>query len=229
MRRIEAMAALEARIGYGFKARALLEEALTHSSAAEGRPGEMTNERLEFLGDRVLGLIAAEELLRRFPELSEAMLAPRFNALVNRAACAEAAQRAELGAALHLSRAEADAGGRAKEAILADACEALIAALYLDGGFDAARAFVLRFWGDAFEAVKSQRKDPKTSLQEWAAARRAPLTYRVIARSGPDHAPMFEIEVAVGVHAPARGEGRSKREAEQAAAAAMLRLVGADE
>lgn len=221
--------ALEARIDYTFKDRARLIEAVTHSSASHGRAGAITNERLEFLGDRVLGLITCEILFARFPRDEEADLAPRFNALVNRGACARAAERAGLGDALTLSRAEALAGGRKKEAILADACEALIAALYLDGGMEPARAFIVRFWGDEFEAAATPQKDPKTALQEWAAAaKRAGPRYEVVGRSGPDHAPVFVVEAHVEGLAPASGEGGSKREAEQAAAAALLYAAGVD-
>jgi ribonuclease-3 len=212
---------LEARLGYTFSNRALIEEALTHSSAGHGRAGAITNERLEFLGDRVLGLVVSERLFALYPREAEADLAPRLNALVNRGACARAAERAELGGFLKLSRAEAQAGGRTKEAILADACEAVIAALYLDGGIEPARGFILRFWGDEFGARAA--KDAKTRLQEWAAAQRneGPL-YEVVSRTGPDHAPLFVVEVSVSGYDAARGEGGSKREAEQAAAAALL-------
>lgn len=203
----------------------MLEEALTHSSAGHGRAGAVSNERMEFLGDRVLGLVVSERLFALYPSEPEAVLAPRLNALVNRTACARAAQRADLGSALRLSRAEAEAGGRAKEAILADACEAVIAALYLDGGMAPARDFILRFWGDEFGSRAA--KDAKTRLQEWAAAqkREAPR-YDVIARTGPDHAPQFVVEANVTGCEPARGEGGSKREAEQAAAAALLEAAG---
>lgn len=225
----DAVAAFETRIGHVFADRALIQEALTHSSAGHGRAGAVSNERLEFLGDRVLGLIVCERLYALYPNEAEAGLAPRFNALVNRAACARAAERADLGAALTLSRAEAQSGGRAKEAILADACEALIAALYLDGGYEPAKAFVLRFWGEDFTALARTPKDAKTALQEWAAAkRREGPRYEVVERSGPDHAPVFIVEAQVSGLAPARAEGGSKREAEQAAAAALLKNAGED-
>lgn len=218
---------LEARIGWTFARRDLLAEALTHSSAAEGRRGAIDNERLEFLGDRVLGLVVAERLLSDAPAIAEADLALRLNALVNRSACARAARAVGLGAALTLSRAEDQSGGRDKETILADACEALIAALYLDGGLDAARAFVRRAWGEALEGAEAAVRDPKTALQEWAAARRkTPPAYAVLARSGPDHAPVFVVRVEIGSVGAAEGEGGSKRDAERAAAAALMEKIG---
>ena len=166
------MTPIEERIGFVFARRELLAEALTHASAAEGRRGAITNERLEFLGDRVLGLVVAEQLSAADPDCAEADLALRLNALVNRSACARAARAVELGAALTLSRAEEASGGRDKDTILADACEALIAALYLEGGLAAARAFVVRAWGAMIAEGASAGRDPKTALQEWAAARR---------------------------------------------------------
>ncbi|MES1201687.1 MAG: ribonuclease III [Pseudomonadota bacterium] len=223
------LAALEAHLDYTFKGRALLAEALTHASALAGKAKPPRSyERLEFLGDRVLGLIVAERLCAQFPDEGESGLAPRLNALVNRAACARAARSAGLGAALKLSPSEADQGGREKEQILADACEAVIAALYMDGGFDAARNFVLRFWAEAFEAVQRLPRDAKTVLQEWAAAKKRTLTYELMERTGPEHAPRFVVEAHVEGFAPARGEGRSKREAERAAAVAFLAEAGVD-
>lgn len=223
------LAQLEARIGWVFTRRDILEEALIHSSTAEGRRDLVTNERLEFLGDRVLGLVIAEHLLKADPTCREADLALRLNALVNRTACARAARAVDLGAALTLSKSEDVSGGRDKDTILADACEALIAALYLDGGLDAARAFVARAWGEALAGGAKAVRDPKTALQEWAAARRleAPV-YTVEGRAGPDHAPQFVIEVRVGGAGAARGEGGSKRDAERAAAAALLEKVAPD-
>lgn len=227
MSKADPITAFEARIDHTFTNRALIVEALTHSSAGHGRAGALTNERLEFLGDRVLGLVVSEHLFARHPAEAEHGLAPRFNALVNRGACARAAERAEIGAALVLSKAEAQAGGRKKDAILADACEAVIAALYLDAGLDRARAFIMRFWADEFDAAAKPPKDPKTALQEFAAAmKRDGPRYDVITRSGPDHAPVFVVDALVEGFEPARGEGNSKREAEQAAAAALLKAAG---
>lgn len=224
-----AEAELEARIGWTFSRRALLDEALAHASVAEGRTGVANNERLEFLGDRVLGLVIAEHLVAADPASGEADLALRLNALVNRSACARAARSIGLGAALKLSRSEAASGGREKDTILADGCEALIAAIYLDGGLPAARAFVTRAWGDALAQGAKAERDPKTALQELAAARRkAAPVYVVTERSGPDHAPAFVVEVQVGGLGAASGVGGSKRDAERAAASALLERVQID-
>lgn len=224
-----AQASIEQRIGRKFRRPALLQEALIHSSASEGRAVRLSNERQEFLGDRVLGLIIAERLYRDFPDAGESGLAPRLNALVNRAACARAARRARIGEALILSRSEEAGGGREKETILADACEAVIAALYLDGGLKAARQFIDRYWEEEFAAVVELPQDAKTVLQEWAAAtKRGAPHYEVLTRSGPDHAPRFTVEARVQGCPPAQGEGSSKREAERAAANALLSAAGVD-
>lgn len=221
------LAALEQRIGYAFKDRTLLREALTHGSVHEGQKRRRDYDRLEFLGDRVLGLCVAERLLTEHQGEQEGELAPRYNALVNRHACARAARAADLGAALVLSPSEEASGGRNKEAILGDICESVIAALYLDGGLETARDFITRFWGDAFEDVKSAPRDAKTALQEWAAAKRKHLRYVDVGQSGPEHAPHFVIEAHVEGFEPVRGEGSSKRDAQRAAAAAFLKARGA--
>lgn len=218
---------LQAALGWRFSAPALLEEALTHASALDGRPPGAkplhNYERLEFLGDRVLGLVVAQELFTRFPQMGESGLALQLNALVNRGACARAARRAGLGAHIIVSKAEAQAGGRDKETILADVCEAVIAAIYLDGGYEAARAFITRHWAPEWDAAAQAGQDPKTALQEWAAAKGfAPPRYRTVERSGPDHAPNFIIEVGVDGYGAATGAGGSKRDAERAAARALL-------
>lgn len=219
--------ALEAALGRPFADEALLIEALTHSSFFEGQPGT-NNERLEFLGDRVLGLIAADYLLQHFPNMSEAQLAPRLNSVVNREACAKAARLAGLGPALLLSKAEANSGGREKTTILADAAEAIVAALYLHGGLEAARAFVLSHWQEALLATRDVRQDAKTALQEWAAAaRHGPPVYVVTEQSGPDHAPRFVVQVEVAGAGNAQAAGGSKREAERHAASALLQMVRA--
>ncbi|MDZ4777199.1 MAG: ribonuclease III [Alphaproteobacteria bacterium] len=217
----------EARIGRTFRKKTLLREALTHSSAAEGKAAAPDYERLEFLGDRVLGLVVCEHLYGLFPKEGEDKLAPRFNALVNRDACARAARRAGIGPQLVLSAAEARTGGREKDTILADACEALIAALYLDGGIKAARAFIETYWADEFLASGEAPQDPKTALQEWTASRKRPNPrYDVVERSGPDHAPRFVVEAVVEGLETMRGEGGSKRDAEREAARAALKQVG---
>jgi ribonuclease-3 len=220
-----ALSELEARLGHVFADRTLIDQALTHASIGEGARttksgGLADNERLEFLGDRVLGLLTAEALLARDLRACEGDLALRLNALVNRDACAAAARRMQLGPALRLSAAETRSGGRDKPSILADACEAVMAALYLDGGLDAARRVFAAFWGDAFQALDASRsKDPKTALQERVQALGKPLpAYRVVGRDGPDHAPRFTVEAAVAGLEPAQGVGASRQAAEKAAA-----------
>lgn len=221
-----ALDALEERIGWRFKNRALLEEALRHASTVDAQSKQRSNERLEFFGDRVLNLVIAEHLFEMLPDTGESGLAPRFNALVNRTACARAARRINLGAALTLSKSEEQGGGRNKENILADACESLIAALYFDGGMDVARRFIVETWREDLETAESRPQDAKSALQEWAAARRKGLRYHILDRSGPEHAPRFRVEAIVDGLDPAEGEGGSKREAEQAAAEALLARVG---
>ena len=218
------MTDLEERLGHRFADPSLLIRALTHASANEKK----SNERLEFLGDRVLGLVVAERLHALYPDDPEGILAVKLNALVRREACAAAAEAAGIAAHLILAESEAGSGGRRKSAILAGACEAVIAALYLDGGYAAARDFIERYWRDAFASLGADLRDPKTALQEWAQARkdRAAPRYRVVRREGPDHAPRFEIEVSVPGEDTAIGAGSSKREAEQAAARAMLKRLG---
>lgn len=203
----------------------MLKRALTHSSAN----ATSSNERLEFFGDRVLGLIAAEKLHALYPADAEGALALKFNALVRQETCAKAAESAGLGDQLVLASSEASSGGRRKAAILAGACEAVIAALYLDGGLEAAHRFVECYWADAFGALDRDMRDAKTMLQEWAQARQgdtsAPV-YVLVRRDGPDHAPRFFVEVSVSGHAAHTGEGGSKREAEQDAAKNMLKSLG---
>ncbi len=221
-----ALEALEARIGHTFKNRALLQEALTHGSALDGARHKRSYDRLEFLGDRVLGLVVSERLLAENTTIEEGELAPRYNALVNKHACAAAARAADLGAAVILSPSEESNGGRGKEAILADICESVIAALYLDAGMETARGFIHRFWGDAFEAVRATPRDAKTALQEWAAAKKKTLHYQLVTQSGPEHAPHFVIDATIDGFPPSRGEGGSKRDAQRAAAAAFLKARG---
>ena len=218
----ERFAELEEKLCHVFSDRKLLKRALTHASASS----QLSNERLEFLGDRVLGLVIAEILFDAYPDDSEGMLALKYNALVRGEACAAAAVAAGLADHMRLAAAEAASGGRKKLAILGGACEAIIAALYLDDGFEAARAFVKRFWASAFTELNQDMRDPKTMLQEWAQSRarsaRGAPSYRLVKREGPDHAPHFVVEVSVAGEGSAVGEGGSKREAQQAAARAMI-------
>jgi ribonuclease-3 len=222
--------ALEKRLGYVFKAPDRLVEAMTHASA-ETRGADLSdNERLEFLGDRVLGLLTADALLKAYPDASEGELATRLNALVRRETLAEIAREIGLGACLVLSSGEDQSGGRAKPALLADACEALMAALYRDGGFKAAKAFFNTYWEERLAALDVAPRDAKTRLQEWAQAQGfgTPI-YSQVSRSGPDHAPTFTIEVNVGELKSHRAIGPSKRDAEQAAAQSMLKAEGVDD
>lgn len=214
------------RLGHRFADPDLLAEALTHPSALEGRSGR-DYDRLEFLGDRVLGLVIATELHRRFPRAPAGELSTRFNALVRSETLAEIAGRLGLGDLLRLSKGERQGGGGARRANLENACEAVVAALYLDGGFAAAERFVLAEWQPYFERERAAAKDAKTSLQEWAhVAGYGVPSYRIEAREGPDHLPIFRVAVELSGLPPAVGEGRSKREAEQAAATAMLAREG---
>ncbi len=210
-----------ARLGHDFARPELLRRALTHPSMST--PVRPDNQRLEFLGDRVLGLVMAEALLAADAVASEGRLAPRFNALVRKETCADVARSIGLGDALKLGRSEMLSGGRRKEAILADALEAVIAAVYADAGFETARAVVLRLWGGRISDVADDARDAKTSLQEWAQARgQNPPDYVEIERSGPDHAPEFTIEVRLESGEAAQGRAGSKRQAEQLAARGLL-------
>jgi len=219
---------LEDRIGYRFNDAALLNSALSHISALKGaRNRAGSYQRLEFLGDHVLGLVISDMLFRAFPKADEGELSRRLADLVRKETCAEIARTVDLGAAIRLGASEANAGGRTRPAILADVCEALIGAVYLDGGFAAAAALVGRLWDARMRITAQPLRDPKTVLQEWAQARGLPTpAYREIARTGPDHDPQFRVAVQLPQLAPAEGSGRSKRAAEQAAAAAMMAREG---
>lgn len=218
-------------IGYEFACRELLEEALTHPSALvpERRryrrpiPAKRDFERLEFLGDRVLGLVVADYLWRRFEGEPEGDLTRRHTHFVRREALVRVAETIGLGRYIVLSRAEATAGAAGNPGILADACEALIAAIYLDGGFEAASNFVRRFWEPLIEEMQEPPLDPKTALQEWVQARGLPLpAYELVATSGPDHAPLFTVTASVAGGDPATATASSKRSAEAKAAAILL-------
>lgn len=217
--------ALEAALGYEFTDKALLERALTHASMRTGRrPQPPDNERLEFLGDRVLGLVIAELLVELHPEASEGDLARLFNRLVRGDTCAVVARRLGIGPALVLSASESDSGGRDKSTILADAIEAILGAVFLEAGFVVARDAVRRLWDPLLERQPDVSVvDPKSALQEWAQGKGLALPqYVLISRKGPDHQPHFTAEVRIAGRQPVRGEGTSKRSAEQAAAGAML-------
>jgi ribonuclease-3 len=213
--------AFSGRLGHQFRQPDLLLRAVTHASISSvTRPD---NQRLEFLGDRVLGLAMAEALLRADSAATEGQLAPRFNALVRKETCADVARGIGLGEVLKLGRSEMLSGGRRKEALLGDALEAVIAAVYLDAGFEAAQAVVLALWGDRIAEVEADARDAKTALQEWAQARGLPPpAYLEQGRTGPDHQPVFTVEVRLENGAAERAAAGTKRQAEQAAAKALL-------
>ncbi len=218
------IAALEARLGHRFSDPALIGRALTHPSAVTGASvGTASYQRLEFLGDRVLGLAVAEMLHEAYPAADEGELARRLNQLVRRETCADVAVELGLDQAMLVGAGEAQGGGRRKVAILGDVCEAVLAAVYLDAGFEAARTLVRTLWGPRMRETLMAPRDAKTTLQEWAQGRGLPTpVYREVERSGPDHAPVFTILVTLDGIAPAEARGKSKREAEQTAAAAVL-------
>ena len=211
---------LEADLAHRFNDSTLLEAALTHASAASAAS---TYERLEFLGDRVLGLLIADFLMRRHPDEKEGDLARRFAALVDRNSLAEIAEQLNMGAYLRLSTGEEAAGIRHNSSVLADVMEAVIGAIYRDGGLEAAKSIVERLWLPLADRDLEPPMDVKTELQELVQRKGGALPlYREISRSGPDHQPVFTVEVAVDGAAPARGQGASKRAAERVAAGALL-------
>jgi ribonuclease-3 len=217
-------------LGHSFKDAALLSEALRHSSDPKVSQGAAaSNQRLEFLGDRVLGLVVAEWLLDRYPDEAEGEIARRHANLVRRDALARAGGDIDLASFLSLSRGEDEAGGRRNPALIADACEAVIAALYLDGGLDAAALFIRARWAEMIAEAPEPPVDAKTHLQEWAQARSLKLpSYAETGRQGPAHNPQFTIEAQVDGYPPVAGNGTSKRAAEQAAAKALLAKLGQD-
>jgi ribonuclease-3 len=219
--------ACEEVIGHRFRSPELLDRAMTHRSAVQGRPSEWSNERLEFLGDRVLGLVMAETLLERFPGVREGELAPRLNLVVSREACARIGAEIGLGVFLIVDEAERSTGGATKKSLLANVVEAAIGAVYLDAGLPAAKTFILRRWKQALMDVSSAPRDPKTALQEWAQGQGHPTPrYQHDGREGPDHAPVFTASVRVEGVPEVSGSGASKQEAERAAARAMLERIG---
>ena len=231
--RTEAVAALVDRLGHVFRDPALLQRALTHSSVGEG--GGKTsgktpkdNERLEFLGDRVLGLLVADRLHNDFPDADEGELSSRLHALVDKHACGRVGARLKIGDALRLSPGETKSGGRRKEGLVSDAMEALLAAVYLDGGLDAARAVFDRAWAEELATPAPRAlNNPKSTLQEWSQGKGRPLpTYRIVGQTGSDHAPTFTVEVSIEGVEPLTAPGRSRQDAEKAAATAMLQREG---
>ena len=225
MKKSEAIRSFEQRLGYEFSNLSLLIEALTHSSIASDFRKD--NQRLEFLGDRVLGLVMAEALLEVDQTAPEGTLAPRFNALVRKETCAEVARQIELGGVLKIGRSEMLSGGRRKDALLGDGMEAVIAAIYKDGGFEVAKTIIINLWGDRIKNVKGDARDAKTMLQEWAQARgQNPPNYEVMSQSGPDHAPDFLVKVILDSGETSEALAGSKRQAEQMAAKALLQKIG---
>lgn len=220
----KSLAELQAALGHVFKSRDLIDTAMTHPSALSSHEtARHSNQRLEFLGDRVLGLVMCERLYERRPGEREGALAPRLNRLVNKGACADAARHMALGSYLILGQSERDNGGSDKDGILGDLCEAVIAALYLDGGLKVARRFIERAWAEQFANPKERVKDTKSLLQEWAQGHGFELPqYETLGRTGPDHAPVFKVMVKVGPTETETGEGSSKQDAERAAATALF-------
>jgi ribonuclease-3 len=228
-RRTKGRKELEERIGHSFAETSLLESALTHISALSGKSRASSYQRLEFLGDHVLGLAVSDMLYRAFPKADEGELSRRLADLVRRESCADVARSLDLGAVIKLGTSEANAGGRVRLAILADVCEALIGAVFIDGGYPAAAAMIERLWSERMRTPARPLRDAKTVLQEWAQARGLPTpSYREVERTGPHHDPEFRVAVALPDLDPAEGIGRSKRAAEQAAAAAMLAREGVE-
>lgn len=223
-RRSVADGVLEARLGHVFADRALIERALTHITAAKTKLGRLGSyQRLEFLGDRVLGLAVSDMLIEAFPKADEGELSRRLAELVRAEACAEVGEAMDLGPYIRLGPGEASSGGRKKSAILADVCEAVVGAAYLDGGWPTAKALVERFWRERMLAATQSLRDPKTALQEWTQGKGMPSPlYQEIARTGPDHDLHFRVSVTVEGIGEAEGAGRSKRAAEQAAAEALI-------
>ncbi len=212
------------RLGHRFSDEDLLRQALTHASASNNKVND--NQRLEFLGDRVLGLVISQALFEADRSAREGQLAPRFNALVRKEACAEVAEQINLGDALMLGRSEMRSGGRRKVALLGDAMEAVIAAVYLDSGFSTAQALILRLWGERIFTAEARAVDPKSALQEWAQGRGLPTPiYADISRSGPDHQPVFVVEATLSSGQAARGQAASKKAAQVQAATALLAQV----
>jgi ribonuclease-3 len=227
-RRSAAIQALEQRLGHVFADRTLLEQSLTHPSARDGSPSLAHNQVLEFLGDRVLGLVAAEALMNLGPQWREGDLTRRHAALVSGRRCADVARALGVGPALRLAGSDSKLGARENDRILGDAMEALVAAVYLDGGLDAARELFGRAWKDALvESGKAPGLDPKTALNEWAGARGLPPPrYETLSRAGSQHAPTFTVRVDIENHAPEEGTGPSLRAAQKAAADIFLRGQG---
>lgn len=220
---------LKTVLGHSFSDKAVLQRALTHASFSGGQnDATKTYQRLEFLGDRVLALVIADALSERFPKADEGELARRLNHLVRAETCAAVAKQVGLDRHVRTDDLDVTQPTRAARAVLADVCEAVIAALYTDGGMEPAKRFILTHWQSFMDEEDAGRRDPKTALQEWAHTRQKPTpTYRETGRDGPDHAPVFEITLTVDGYKPVIAKGTSKREAQQRAARTMLVREGA--
>jgi len=233
-RRAEAVAVLAGKLGHDFRDPSLLDQALTHASVGEGAERDargrlfLDNQRMEFLGDRVLGLLVADRLMRDLPQADEGEMSSRLHALVDKATCARVAEALGVGDAMRLSPGEAKQGGRRREGALGDAMEAILAAVWLDGGMDAARAVFERIWAAELAAPpRRSLTNPKSALQEWALGQgRALPTYRIVERTGSDHAPTFTVEASVAGYPPLTAQGRSRQDAEKAAAIGLLQREG---
>ncbi len=222
-------AAIEARIGHGFAEPALLATAFTHVSALKKSTRKRSDsyQRLEFLGDHVLGLIVSDMLYRAFPDADEGELSKRLADLVRKESCAEVAKSLGLFDDIKLGAVGAGAGARLRKSVLGDICEAVIGAIYLDGGYSAAAQFVQRNWTERMHTPRRPLRDPKTVLQEWAQGKGLPTpVYREIERTGPHHDPQFRVAVDLPGLAPAEGIGGSKRAAEKVAASVMIAREG---
>lgn len=228
-KRADAVQRLESRLGYVFTDRSHLERALTHASVAGTAFKGDHNEVMEFLGDRVLGLAAAEAVCNARPDWNQGQLTRAHAGLVSGATCAAVAKNLGVGEALRLATAASAQGGRGNDRILGDAMEAVVAAVYLDGGFESARAVFNHCWRERLAELPAEPFiDPKSRLQEWAAERGAqPPEYIRLGRAGPDHAPRFQIEVRIQGMGSARASGASVRAAEKAAATAFLESLAA--
>jgi len=213
---------LQNLIGYQFKDMHWLERAMTHSSTNE----DYNYQRLEFLGDRVLGLVIADALFQEFKGEREGGLAKRHTALIQGQTCAAVGLKHDLNEYIIMSDAEEESGGRVNENIIADIVESMLGAIYIDGGYDVAQKIILKLWGNTITTLEKAPQDPKTELQEWVQARSLDLpAYEVIQKSGPDHAPIFTIELRVSGFKAIKAEGTSRRQAEKLVARKMLEVV----
>tara|TARA_B100000965_G_scaffold394247_1_gene406163 strand:+ start:561 stop:1238 length:678 start_codon:yes stop_codon:yes gene_type:complete len=212
---------LENTISFKFKDQSILKRSLTHKSFDKND----NNESVEFLGDRVLGLVISEKLISDFPNDSEGLLDKRYSKLVNKETCYKISQSLNLGDFILLGSTEINSKGNEKKSILADACESLIGAIYLDSGYEESKKFICNFWNEEFESMDSNLIDPKSFLQEWTLKRYKELPeYKLLDQSGPDHAPLFSVELSFKEYKKATNEGKSIKEAEMKAAESFIKL-----